>query len=879
MRNEAPPAPAEKSTSRKKIAPPDPGFVRVVVLGNRLRKYGDDLVALLLIVLAALSLFALTGLSSGTLLEPWSGFLRQWFGWGAILVPISFGIVGTAIMLNNLGRLAPVRWGRVIWGELAAFLLLTIFDYANGSSVLAAAEGQGGGVVGWSVGYFFRSVFAPADVFVVGLSFLVTLVLTLDITANRIERGLRWLTSQGFADDPGRQLPLPLKDTADEVEPEPSAPAKIAPTPVEEKARARLTKGERLKNVPVEASKAEARTKIKPKRDKRLPSLDMLDDLDLRRPAQREIDDTASIIVKTLAEFGVPVNVLGARVGPSVTQYQVEPGFVERPGVDGISKQWKVRVGQIASLQNDMALALSATTLRIEAPVPGQHYVGIEVPHRRTSVVGLRPVIESEAFQKIGAPLKIALGRDVSGAAIAADLSKMPHMLIAGTTGSGKSVAITSMVASLILTNTPDDLRIVMIDPKMVELVRFNGVPHLLGKVETEVTRILGVLRWTVREMERRYKLFETYHVRNLDTYMAKAAKKLDIEKLPRVAVFIDELADLMMQAPDETERMVVRLAQMARATGIHMVVATQRPSVDVVTGLIKANFPARIAFAVTSSIDSRVILDTIGAESLLGKGDMLFQSPEMQAPARVQGCFVSDKELDRIVSWWKDQADIYAEEALADVEIEADDMPPTIGGPGAQPPPRPPVGGVTPQKPAAAPVTAQKPAADRPAEKPHEQLTKAEAARRRALIQDAERSAPPSEAVEPEPQKPARAVAKPAPRATRRPAAEPEPVVAKPAAAPWDEMLAREAAVEDKDQQIEQAIEIVKKHGTASASLLQRKMRIGYPRAARLMDELKAMGLIGREQQGGKTREVFMNKDDDPIGDQARKIMDQDEE
>ncbi|HRF47797.1 MAG TPA: DNA translocase FtsK, partial [Anaerolineales bacterium] len=591
MRNEAPPAPSE-SSSRKKIAAPDPNFVRVVVLGNRLRKYADDLFALFLLVLAALTLFALTGLSSGTLLEPWSGILRQWFGWGALLVPISLGLVGGGILLHNLGRLAPVRWGRVIWGELAAFLLLALFNYANGGSVLLAAEGQGGGVVGWAIGFIFARVFAPADVLFVGVSFLVSLVLALDITANRIERGLKWLTSQGFAADPGQQLPLPL----DEAEPETELrgrPSVLAEPAQPRAEKAERTKTERLKKVPVAVSNPEAKAKVKVKRDKRLPDLDLLDNLDLRRPAQREIDETAAIIVKTLAEFGVPVNVLGARVGPSVTQYQVEPGFVERPGVDGISKQWKVRVGQIASLQNDMALALSATTLRIEAPVPGQHYVGIEVPHRRTSVVGLRPVIESEAFQKIGAPLKLAIGRDVSGAAVAADLGKMPHMLIAGTTGSGKSVAITSMVASLILTNTPDDLRLVMIDPKMVELVRFNGVPHLLGKVETEVTRILGVLRWTVREMERRYKLFESYHVRNLDTYMAKAAKKLDIEKLPRVAVFIDELADLMMQAPDETERMVVRLAQMARATGIHLVVATQRPSVDVVTGLIKANFPA----------------------------------------------------------------------------------------------------------------------------------------------------------------------------------------------------------------------------------------------------------------------------------------------
>jgi S-DNA-T family DNA segregation ATPase FtsK/SpoIIIE len=514
------------------------------------------------------------------------------------------------------------------------------------------------------------------------------------------------------------------------------------------------------------------------KRDKRLPPLDLLDDSDLRRPAQKDIDETASIIVKTLKEFGVPVNVVGAKVGPSVTQYQVEPGFVAKPGPDGMSKQWKVRVAQISSLGNDIALALSANTIRIEAPVPGQSYVGIEVPHRRTSLVSLRPVMASEAFQKINSPLAIALGRDVSGAAIAADLGSMPHMLIAGTTGSGKSVCITALVMCLACHNTPDDLRMVLIDPKMVELVRFNGLPHLFGKVETELDRIIGVLRWVVKEMDRRYKLFETLSARNLENYNQKTARKPNAERLPRIVVVIDELADLMMQAPDETERTVVRLAQMARATGIHLVVATQRPSTDIVTGLIKANFPARISFAVASGIDSRVILDTQGAESLLGRGDMLFLAPEVGSPIRVQGCFVSDKEMDRVVSYWREQM---GDEVMEEIKIET--------------------------------------------------------------------------------------------------AAASESVKLKPGQAPWDVMLAREAVLDDKDQQIEQAIAIIQKHGTASASLLQRKMRIGYPRAARLMDELKAMGIIGREQAGGKTREVFVEEDDDPIGDRAARHLDEDDE
>jgi len=758
-------------TPHKTIPTPDPIVVRLVSLSDRLRKYGDDVAAIILLVLAALMLLSLLGLTHGALTDFIAGNLRAWFGWGAWLAPLSLGWIGVLIVAHNLGRLPPLRWGRIIAAEMAAFALLGLLNFAHGGRVALAQAGQGGGMVGWGIGFIFNRIVGPADFFVLGVIFLLTLMLALDVTASRLERLGQWLASQGFETENAapHQLPLPL----DKKAPAPEKPKRAPVVPLAKPTKAKLAPGERIR-VPVETVDDEI--KSKKKRDRRLPGFELLDNTDLRRPAQKEIDETASIIMKTLNEFGVPINVLGARVGPSVTQYQVEPGFLEKAGQDGISRQWKVRVAQIASLHKDIALALSADTIRIEAPVPGQRYVGIEVPHKRTSVVGLRPVMESEAFQRINKPLAIALGRDVSGGAVAADLGAMPHLLIAGTTGSGKSVCITSLVTCLITNNTPDDLRLVMIDPKMVEMVRFNGLPHLYGKVETELTRILGVLRWTVREMERRYKLFETHGVRNIGDFNSKQAKKKNGELLPRLVVFIDELADLMMQAPDETERMVVRLAQMARATGIHMVVATQRPSVDVVTGLIKANFPARIAFAVASSIDSRVILDTVGAESLLGRGDLLFQSPEMPAPIRLQGCYASDREIEKVVDWWREQAEEYADEPQADVEEEA--------------------------------------------------------------------KAPQTDEIE------------------------------KPALAPWDEMLARERAVEDKDQQIEQAIAIVKKYGTASASLLQRKMRLGYPRAARLMDELKQMGIVGREQAGGKTREVLVGKDDDPIGDRAARIL-----
>ncbi|MBI3359782.1 MAG: DNA translocase FtsK, partial [Chloroflexi bacterium] len=481
------------------------------------------------------------------------------------------------------------------------------------------------------------------------------------------------------------------------------------------------------------------------------------------------------------------VKVIDYKTGPSVTQYAVEPGFVERPGPDGEIKQYKVRVSQISALANDLALALSAPTIRIEAPVPGHSYVGIEVPNRRTFLVGLRPLMESAAFQKINSPLAIALGRDVSGSPIAADLAAMPHLLIAGTTGSGKSVCITAAATCLVANNTPEDLRLIMIDPKMVELVRFNGLPHLYGHVEVELDRILGVLRWCTREMDRRYKLFESVAARNLEAYNQQIKRKKDAERLPRIVILVDELADLMILAPDETERTLIRLAQMARATGMHLIVATQRPSTDIVTGLIKANFPARISFAVASSIDSRVILDTPGAESLLGRGDMLFLSPEAGTPVRLQGCFVTDREVENVVEYWREETAEEEEEVVKESSGERGDA-------------------------------------------------------REPSKRDETRS----------------------PR---------DDVQTKPGAAPWDTMLAREAVVEDKDNQIEQAIAIVKQYGTASASLLQRKLRIGYPRAARLMDELYEMGIVGRPQQGGKTREVLIEEDDDPIGKRARII------
>jgi S-DNA-T family DNA segregation ATPase FtsK/SpoIIIE len=318
-----------------------------------------------------------------------------------------------------------------------------------------------------------------------------------------------------------------------------------------------------------------------------------------------------------------------------------------------VTSKTRVRVNKVTNLANDLALALAAPTIRIEAPVPGKPIIGIEVPNHTSSIVPIRSVIESTAFHKANGKTKlaIALGKGVSGEPVAADLTKMPHLLIAGSTGSGKSVCINGIIAGFLLHNTPEELRLVLVDPKRVELTNYASIPHLaFSKVITDVEDVPGVLQAVIHEMDSRYRRFAEIGVRNLEGYNKHPRAT---HKLPHWVVIIDELADLMMSSPYEVERQICRLAQLARATGIHLIIATQRPSVDVVTGLIKANFPTRIAFAVSSQVDSRTIIDTAGADKLLGRGDMLFMPTDAAKPRRIQGSFVSDQEIERIVDWW----------------------------------------------------------------------------------------------------------------------------------------------------------------------------------------------------------------------------------
>jgi S-DNA-T family DNA segregation ATPase FtsK/SpoIIIE len=400
----------------------------------------------------------------------------------------------------------------------------------------------------------------------------------------------------------------------------------------------------------------------------RLPPVDILDTSPEVQFSEADNLQRAKLIEDTLASYGVDAKIVQINAGPTVTQFGVEPGWdiryreIKEKDRDGnvqvrreeVSKT-RVKVERINSLSNDLALALAAPTIRIEAPVPGKSFIGVEVPNMTSDMVSLRGVLETGAFQKLVSKTRmaLALGKGAGGESIASDLTKMPHLLVAGATGSGKTVCLNTIICCLLMYNTPNDVRFILIDPKRVELTQYNSIPHLATPVIVDTERALGALRWLRQEMEQRYKKLATAGARHIEGYNKD---KKGSDKLPYLVLVIDELADLMMAGYDEVETNLCRLAQLARATGIHLVVATQRPSVDVVTGLIKANFPTRISFAVTSQVDSRTILDGAGAEKLLGKGDMLFMPTEAAKPKRLQGCFLSDTEIERLVYFWGSQ-------------------------------------------------------------------------------------------------------------------------------------------------------------------------------------------------------------------------------
>ena len=454
----------------------------------------------------------------------------------------------------------------------------------------------------------------------------------------------------------------------------------------------------------------------------------------LNKQDKKELINSASKLEETLASFGVDVKILQVSRGPSVTRFELQPGS-------------GIKVSKIVNLSDDIALGLAASAVRIEAPIPGKSVIGIEVPNRELTSVYLREVVESEEFVNSHHKLAYCLGKDIGGNCVVSDLTKMPHMLIAGATGSGKSVCINSLIVSLLYKYSPGDVKLLMIDPKVVELSVYNGIPHLLIPVVTDPKKAAGALNWAVQEMNRRYKLFANNGVRNIEGYNDLFDKGVTEGKIPFVVIIIDELSDLMMVCPNEVEDYIGRLAQMARAAGMHLVIATQRPSVDVITGVIKANIPSRISFAVSSQIDSRTILDSSGAERLLGKGDMLFYPAGISKPVRIQGAFISETEVEKIVHYIKNNG---GESKYEDKIIEQ-----------------------------------------------------------------------------------------------------------------IDQGIPTSNAGNDYDEFLDKAVEIVLNEGQVSTSLLQRRLRIGYNRAARIIEEMENRKIISKKD-GGKPRQILIHGKDD---------------
>jgi DNA segregation ATPase FtsK/SpoIIIE-like protein len=584
-----------------------------------------------------------------------------------------------------------------------------------------------------------------------------------------------------------RQLPLPVPRPAKQADSDEMLP--LAPNPL------------RVQS-PSPPAQSEPRPQLKVTRRGAKPELSSVwkqpDTSLLNNPADSKLqmlgEDTTTLaktIQDTLRSFRVEAEVRpeDISIGPTVIRFGIRPTGTPmmkedekgrlvpvKDSAGNIIYEKRTRVSRIMALQNDLALVLESKTIRMEAPVPCRPYVGVEIPNKNSRLVTLREILESKEYQmaKAKSKLTVALGKDVAGAVRVGDLAKMPHLLIAGATGAGKSVMINTIIASIITQATPDDVRMLMVDPKMVELSMYNGIPHLLSPVVTEVEKVVGLLKIAIAEMEKRYRLFSQLGVRNLDGYRRLRAEKIGqgdetLKNLPAIVIIIDELADLMMAAPDEVEGLICRLAQLARATGIHLVVATQRPSVDVITGLIKANIPTRISFMVSSAVDSRTIIDMGGAERLLGRGDMLYLPADAGKPERIQGAFVADEEAERLMLYWREQAAEHAAQNAVNQE------------------------GIIP-------------------------------------------------GVEPG----------------------------------WEvsEQASNEFGLED--DLLEQAEQIVQEYERASASLLQRRLKIGYSRAARLIDLLEERGIISKAEPNGRAREVLESRSARSRGGEGRSMADE---
>ena len=724
--------------SKKKAAPHQHAVPSVSWWDTLTDERKLDVVGLAMALAGIATALILFSAQRSALTESLMRVFTQAVGWGIYILPFGLIIMGLWLVFRRIEKLPLLSLERAT-GLVLFFLWLlaamhSIVPVDMGQQ--AALEGIGGGYVGNTISRFLINGFGLGGAIVALLAWLLlTVTMIFDISVQDLFRWVGPLNAWIRA-----QLARPL-----------TRPARTSHGTLQIGSNG-FTPLHRPESIVTHEAPGKPVTTVRSTETViqwQLPDVKKILDSGTAPSVNEEfIQQRARLIQETLASFGAPVQVVEINRGPTITQFGVEPLFVEtRTG------RTKVRVNKIASLADDLALALAAPRIRIQAPVPGHSYVGIEVPNDEMTLVALRDLLESDTFQRHKSPLRMALGKDVTGHPITTSLENMPHLLIAGTTGSGKSVCVNSILTCFLISNTPDDLRLILVDPKRVELTGYNGIPHLLSPVVVEIDRVIGALQWMTREMDKRYHMFAQVGSRNLADYNAKM-KLQGGKKLPLLVIVIDELADLMLVAPGETEQTITRLAQLARATGIHMILATQRPSVDVVTGLIKANFPARIAFAVASNTDSRVILDQPGAERLLGRGDMLFQAPDAPSAARLQGVFVSDQEIQNLVEFWRNQ-----------------------------------VGAPNPYAAPGAPVDI--PRSDVPL-------------KQTAMFED------------------------------------------------------MTPADSNSDPLFTEAIDLVRREGRASVSMLQRRMRIGYTRAARIVDMMEDKGIVGPPEGTTQVRQVL---------------------
>ena len=698
----------------------------------------SSILLILLSVLTFLSFFAQSATSSFLIQE----VVNRLFGWGAIILPFILATAGLLFFRHRPNFITlNVLLGLIIFTlSLLGFFHLIFFRGADSRDL--AVLGQGGGLVGFYLSRFLRQYFSTLGAFFILLAALTISILiffntSLDKFLSLVIKALAGLTKVlgrgrifrkkgkepvlNFGEahkneeaSPEKKvvvpapsvelLPLPVEPTALIVEKEPPSSKQIAS---EGGIRQETVKNETVSQI------------------WEYPPLSILSEAKVTEANRGDVAKNATTIEKTLDSFGIKARVVEINMGPAVTQYALE------------SAQG-TKIAKIKNLQNDLALSLASPTgtVRIEAPIPGKSLVGVEVPNLAPSLVTLKSIVASEQMKGSKSKLAVSLGLDVSGTSVVADIRRMPHVLVAGSTGSGKSTLIHAFLATLLFRCSPEELRLILVDTKRVELTEYNEIPHLLTPVITEAEKVLAALKWSMGEMERRYKLFQNAKVRDIDAYNELSG----FQALPYLIILVDELADMMQLAPVEVEKAICRLAQMARATGIHLVLSTQRPSVDVLTGLIKANIPCRVAFNVTSQVDSRVIIDQTGAEKLLGRGDMLYLPPDSSKPVRIQGVYVHPSELHAILDF-----------------IRSNNIPPSY----------------------------------------EEEVT--------------------------------------------------EDAAVKAGGAPSDDELFGEA------------VRVICEYERASASLLQRRLKVGYARAARLLDEMESRGIVG-VADGSRPREVLIH-------------------